>query len=164
MFYEHEAVALVLDKSTVISAYPSTASLPVTEPATPLLQTRQPACTGHLGHHGHHHHGHHITQRHPGRELLSFFLTGPTVDAPENEGELARCLVTFSSKELDQIKGLRSNKFREVLGYECDPEVAHREDIIFVSGELHHFIIIFPSGQSLFCPWVRYTLHACTRI
>ncbi|CEM15971.1 unnamed protein product [Vitrella brassicaformis CCMP3155] len=54
-------------------------------------------------------------------------------DAPELEGDLARCLTNFSSEELDKIKGLKSEHHAEVLGYSCGPEVAFRDDIIFMN-------------------------------
>eukprot|EP00923_Selenidium_pygospionis_P018050 GHVN01031624.1.p1 GENE.GHVN01031624.1~~GHVN01031624.1.p1 ORF type:complete len:792 (+),score=128.76 GHVN01031624.1:58-2376(+) len=51
--------------------------------------------------------------------------------------ELARCIVNFPSIELEKIKGLRSAEFRSVLGYDCDPEVAHRSNIIFVDTSVY---------------------------
>ena len=41
--------------------------------------------------------------------------------------------VCVKSEELDKIKGLKSEHHAEVLGYSCGPEVAFRDDIIFVS-------------------------------
>lgn len=164
MFYENEAVALVLDKMAIS---PSTASIAMTEPPTPnprfaitistdhegvVSQTAVPKTAvpktavsqaGHSHHlgHGHTHRGHHHPPRQKSRHapLLSV-LVNTAVEAPDDEGELARCLVNFSSVELHKIKGLRSNKFTEVLGFECDPEVAHRQNIIFVSREIDHYL------------------------
>eukprot|EP01053_Blabericola_migrator_P004954 Blabericola_migrator_1__4953@NODE_257_length_10777_cov_171_650047_g215_i0_p1_GENE_NODE_257_length_10777_cov_171_650047_g215_i0NODE_257_length_10777_cov_171_650047_g215_i0_p1_ORF_typecomplete_len602_score73_54AA_kinase/PF00696_28/5_7e36PUA/PF01472_20/2_3e14_NODE_257_length_10777_cov_171_650047_g215_i035645369 len=49
------------------------------------------------------------------------------------EIELARCLVNFSSEELEKIKGKRTCEFQYILGYYCAHEVAHRSNIIFVN-------------------------------
>lgn len=52
--------------------------------------------------------------------------------ADKEEIELARCLVNFSSDELQKIKGKRTCEFQHILGYYCAHEVAHRSNIIFV--------------------------------
>eukprot|EP01055_Gregarina_sp_Pseudo9_P003398 Gregarina_sp_Pseudo_9__3397@NODE_356_length_3069_cov_67_338614_g335_i0_p1_GENE_NODE_356_length_3069_cov_67_338614_g335_i0NODE_356_length_3069_cov_67_338614_g335_i0_p1_ORF_typecomplete_len587_score55_96AA_kinase/PF00696_28/1_9e35PUA/PF01472_20/1_6e16_NODE_356_length_3069_cov_67_338614_g335_i011942954 len=51
----------------------------------------------------------------------------------KEEIELARCLVNFSSEELQRIKGKRTCEFQHILGYYCAHEVAHRSNIIFVN-------------------------------
>eukprot|EP01054_Gregarina_sp_Poly1_P003131 Gregarina_sp_Poly_1__3130@NODE_1884_length_3137_cov_401_233550_g1207_i1_p1_GENE_NODE_1884_length_3137_cov_401_233550_g1207_i1NODE_1884_length_3137_cov_401_233550_g1207_i1_p1_ORF_typecomplete_len590_score81_19AA_kinase/PF00696_28/6e38PUA/PF01472_20/1_1e15_NODE_1884_length_3137_cov_401_233550_g1207_i13342103 len=51
----------------------------------------------------------------------------------KEEIELARCLVNFSSQELQRIKGKRTCEFQHILGYYCAHEVAHRSNIIFVN-------------------------------
>lgn len=75
--------------------------------------------------------------RHHGRPGLGHTASPPlpphAVGAVYDEAELARCLVNFSSDELDQIKGLKSEMFKSVLGYECDAEVGHRDNIIFIN-------------------------------
>eukprot|EP01057_Protomagalhaensia_wolfi_P006229 Protomagalhaensia_wolfi_Nauph_80__6228@NODE_938_length_1866_cov_68_090859_g708_i0_p1_GENE_NODE_938_length_1866_cov_68_090859_g708_i0NODE_938_length_1866_cov_68_090859_g708_i0_p1_ORF_typecomplete_len589_score88_31AA_kinase/PF00696_28/4_7e35PUA/PF01472_20/2_2e14_NODE_938_length_1866_cov_68_090859_g708_i02141767 len=50
-----------------------------------------------------------------------------------SEIELARCLINFSSDELERIKGKKPYEFQHILGYYCAHEVAHKSNIIFVN-------------------------------
>eukprot|EP01071_Lankesteria_metandrocarpae_P007997 Lankesteria_metandrocarpae@DN4841_c0_g1_i2.p1 len=47
--------------------------------------------------------------------------------------ELARCLTNYSSQEIEMIRGLRSELFADVLGYDGQAEVADRSNICFVN-------------------------------
>jgi glutamate 5-kinase len=44
--------------------------------------------------------------------------------------EFARGLVNYSASELERIKGLRSEKIEQVLGYKYSDEVIHRDDLV----------------------------------
>lgn len=173
VFYENEAVALVLEKNSL--SLPSsttsftTIALSVSEPplspgssitgdtridstVTTDLISKSTIYTSNNSKmlisdsDGIHHSGHcngpsrhrHRNLSHPpkAKQLVSttsLKLPIKTIDAPEDEAELGRCLVNFASFELLKIKGKRSDQFYELLGYECDPEVAYRQNIIFVS-------------------------------
>ncbi len=74
-----------------------------------------------------------------GRSLLSVgildvkgkFETGDSVSIVDESGkEIARGLVNYSKEELDKIKGLKSDKIQEILGYPGIPEVVHRDNLV----------------------------------
>lgn len=44
--------------------------------------------------------------------------------------EFARGLVNYSAPELEKIRGLRSDKIEQVLGYKYSDEVIHRDDLV----------------------------------
>jgi glutamate 5-kinase len=44
--------------------------------------------------------------------------------------EFARGLVNYSTSELEKIRGLRSEKIEQVLGYKYSDEVIHRDDLV----------------------------------
>ena len=44
--------------------------------------------------------------------------------------EFARGLVNYSAKELEKIRGLRSNQIESTLGYKYSDEVIHRDDLV----------------------------------
>jgi glutamate 5-kinase len=44
--------------------------------------------------------------------------------------EFARGLVNYSALELEKIRGLRSDKIEQVLGYKYSDEVIHRDDLV----------------------------------
>jgi len=47
--------------------------------------------------------------------------------------EIARCLTNYTSEEIAQVKGLRSDQFEDVLGYVGEQEIADRSNIAFVN-------------------------------
>ena len=47
-----------------------------------------------------------------------------------NEHELARGLSSFSSKEIEKIKGLHSDKIEGILGYASKSEIIHQDDMV----------------------------------
>lgn len=56
-------------------------------------------------------------------------ISSEEADAPE----LARCIVNFSSDEIERIKGMKSEDFMTVLGHPVEqPEVGHRSNISFI--------------------------------
>ena len=48
----------------------------------------------------------------------------------KNNKELAIGLSSFSSEEIDKIKGYKSNKIEELLGYKTKSEVIHKDDMV----------------------------------
>ncbi|KAL8271193.1 hypothetical protein Esti_004854 [Eimeria stiedai] len=65
-------------------------------------------------------------------ECLSVFLYGFETSGGSLSAEIGRCISSVSSRELDIIKGHRSNDFEQLLGYTVDQEVAHRHDLVLV--------------------------------
>ena len=43
---------------------------------------------------------------------------------------LARGLASFSSKEIEKIKGKQSNEIEKILGYPSRSEVIHKDDMV----------------------------------
>ena len=48
----------------------------------------------------------------------------------ENQNNLARGLSSFSSEEINKIKGLQSNQILDVLGYSSKSEIVHKDDMV----------------------------------
>ena len=48
----------------------------------------------------------------------------------ENNNKLARGLASFSSKEIEMIKGRQSNEIEKILGYPSKTEVIHKDDMV----------------------------------
>ena len=61
------------------------------------------------------------------------FVRGEVVSCLDPEGrEIARGLVNFSSSEVRQIMGRHSSELEEILGYECAPELIHRDNLVMM--------------------------------
>jgi glutamate 5-kinase len=61
------------------------------------------------------------------------FERGQTVRIFSPDGqELARGLTQYGARDLHLIRGLRSNRIAEVLGYDYGPEVVHRDDMVLL--------------------------------
>ena len=59
------------------------------------------------------------------------FDRGEMVACVDTEGrEIARGLVNYSSSEANKIKGHSSHKLAELLGYEDEPELIHRDNLV----------------------------------
>jgi glutamate 5-kinase len=76
---------------------------------------------------------------HKGKSLLpsgvmkvsGFFDRGDSVSCLGPRGkEFARGLVNYSVKELERIKGLKSDQIEKLLGYKYSDEVIHRDDLV----------------------------------
>ena len=50
----------------------------------------------------------------------------------ENNNECARGLASFSSNEIDKIKGSHSSKIKNILGYSSREEIIHKDDLVKV--------------------------------
>ena len=44
--------------------------------------------------------------------------------------ECARGLASFSSNEIEKIKGLHSSKIKNLLGYSSREEIIHKDDLV----------------------------------
>lgn len=61
------------------------------------------------------------------------FERGQTVRIFSPDGqELARGLTQYGARDLHLIRGLRSNRIAEVLGYDYGPEAVHRDDMVLL--------------------------------
>ena len=47
-----------------------------------------------------------------------------------NNIECARGLTSFSSNEIEKIKGLHSSKIKNILGYSSREEIVHKDDLV----------------------------------
>ena len=50
----------------------------------------------------------------------------------EKDREIARGLVNYNSRDLDQIKGMKSAAVRSLVGQNFYDEVIHRDDLVLV--------------------------------
>ena len=50
----------------------------------------------------------------------------------QNNIECARGLASFSSKEIEKIKGTHTSKIKNILGYSSREEVIHKDDLVKV--------------------------------
>ena len=48
----------------------------------------------------------------------------------EEKNKLARGLASFSSIEIEKIKGRQSNEIEKILGYSSKTEVIHKDDMV----------------------------------
>ncbi len=67
-------------------------------------------------------------------EVSGDFERGQTVRIYDLAGrEIARGLAHYSARDVRLIKGLRSDKIAEILGYDYGPEVVHRDDMVVLT-------------------------------
>jgi glutamate 5-kinase len=59
-----------------------------------------------------------------------FGLGDPVVLADVHGQEFAKGLTTYSSTEINRIKGLKSNEVEGKLGYKYSDEIIHRDDLV----------------------------------
>ena len=50
----------------------------------------------------------------------------------QNSNQLARGLSSFSSNEIDKIKGKQSKEIEKILGYLSKTEVIHKDDMVLL--------------------------------
>ena len=59
------------------------------------------------------------------------FVKGDNIIIVDNKGKpVARGLTSFSSKEINKIKGLKSDQIENILGYFSKSEIIHRDDMV----------------------------------
>ena len=49
-----------------------------------------------------------------------------------NDNDVARALSSFTSSEIDKIKGLQSNQIENILGYASKSEIIHKDDMVIL--------------------------------
>jgi glutamate 5-kinase len=49
-----------------------------------------------------------------------------------NDVDIARALSSFTSSEIDKIKGLQSDQIENILGYSSKSEILHKDDIVIL--------------------------------
>jgi glutamate 5-kinase len=54
------------------------------------------------------------------------------VIADNNNVDIARALSSFTSEEIDKIKGLQSDQIENILGYASKSEIVHKDDIVIL--------------------------------
>ena len=50
----------------------------------------------------------------------------------QNDNQLARGLSSFSSDEIDKIKGKQSKEIEKILGYLSKTEIIHKDDMVLL--------------------------------
>jgi len=66
-------------------------------------------------------------------EVSGGFGRGETVRILDEKGkEMARGLTRYGAEDLDLIKGVRSDRIENILGYEYGSEVVHRNDLVIL--------------------------------
>ena len=61
------------------------------------------------------------------------FQRGEIVSIVGNGGDRLACGITnYSSKDVDRIKGLRSDQIQSILGYHYGQEVIHRNNLVLL--------------------------------
>ena len=64
-------------------------------------------------------------------EINGFFEKGDHILVKDqNNIECARGLASFSSIEIDKIKGSHSSKIKSILGYSSREEIIHKDDLV----------------------------------
>ena len=67
------------------------------------------------------------------REVEGDFLRGDIILVVDPEGERIACGVTgYSATDVSAIRGLRSDKIEEALGYRFSEEVLHRNNMVLL--------------------------------
>ena len=67
------------------------------------------------------------------KKVIGNFDKGDHIKILDNKRkEFARALSTFSSKEINKIKGCHSNEIKKILGYVSKSEVVHKDDMVEV--------------------------------
>jgi glutamate 5-kinase len=68
-------------------------------------------------------------------KVVEHFERGETVRIFNQDTEIARGVIRYSSHELEQIKGLQSDQIQERLGYDYGDEVIHHNDMVILNVE-----------------------------
>ncbi len=58
------------------------------------------------------------------------FYRGDTVSIHYNKKELARGMINYDFQEMDKIKGKKSSKFSEILGFVREDEIIHKDNLV----------------------------------
>ena len=59
------------------------------------------------------------------------FLKGDNILILDESGkDCARGITSFSSEEINKVKGLKSDQIENILGYSSKSEIIHRDDMV----------------------------------
>ena len=59
-----------------------------------------------------------------------FFKGDNILIVDQNGNDCARGIVSFSSDEINKVKGLKSDQLESILGYPTKSEIIHRDDMV----------------------------------
>ena len=66
-------------------------------------------------------------------KITGNFKKGDNIIIVDNNSiDIARALSSFTSEEINKIKGLQSNQIEKVLGYSSKSEIVHKDDIVIL--------------------------------
>jgi len=66
-------------------------------------------------------------------KIAGSFKKGDNIVIVDNNNfDIARALSSFSSEEINKIKGLQSNQIENILGYASKSEIVHKDDIVIL--------------------------------
>ena len=66
-------------------------------------------------------------------KITGSFKKGDNIIIVDNNNtDIARALSSFTSEEINKIKGLQSNQIENILGYASKSEIVHRDDIVIL--------------------------------
>ena len=58
------------------------------------------------------------------------FYRGDTVSIHYNKKEVARGMINYDFKVMDQINGKKSNEFSTILGFVREDEIIHKDNLV----------------------------------
>ncbi len=64
------------------------------------------------------------------QDVTGNFVFGDAIEVLVNDTIIAKGMSNYSSEALDKIKGLKSNKIRDILGYKDYDEAIHRDNLV----------------------------------
>jgi glutamate 5-kinase len=65
-------------------------------------------------------------------KVFGNFKKGENILIVNNDSHIARGLCSFSSSEINKIKGLQSNQIENALGYSSKSEIVHKDDMVLL--------------------------------
>ena len=66
-------------------------------------------------------------------KIIGNFKKGDNIIIVDNNNiDIARALSSFTSEEINKIKGLQSSQIENILGYSSKSEIVHRDDIVIL--------------------------------
>ena len=66
-------------------------------------------------------------------KISGTFRKGDNILIVDNNNiDIARALSSFTSSEIDKIKGLQSDQIENILGYASKSEIVHKDDIVIL--------------------------------
>ena len=65
-------------------------------------------------------------------EVSGHFESGDAIEIVSQDKSLAKGLALYSAQELKMIKGEKSQRIRDILGYDNGEVVVHRDDLVLL--------------------------------